>query len=112
MGGDLDTHLKFFPKNFLEVKAGLSKRRSAPFLFSSEVFHRAWLFFVFLIWYTKQNNPVKSREAGAVKPQFNGVKIKETPWKVLDDEGIESYSLLPPPVVVSLIKQIVEVLNL
>jgi hypothetical protein len=40
------------------------------------------------------------------------VKTKETPWKVLDDEGVESYSLLPPPVVVSLIKQIAKALNL
>jgi len=40
------------------------------------------------------------------------VKIKEKPWIVLDDEGIPSYSLLAPPVVVSLIKQIVEVLSL
>jgi len=40
------------------------------------------------------------------------VKIIEKPWIVLDDEGIESYSLLPPPVVVSLIKQIAEALSL
>lgn len=40
------------------------------------------------------------------------VKIKEKPWIVLDDEKIQSYSLLPPPVVVSLIKQMVKVLNL
>ncbi len=40
------------------------------------------------------------------------VKIKEKPWIVEDDEGILSYSLLPPPVVVALIKQLVEVLNL
>jgi len=40
------------------------------------------------------------------------VKIIEKPWQVRDDEGIPSYSLLPPPVVVSLIKQMVEVLNL
>jgi len=40
------------------------------------------------------------------------VKMKEKPWIVLDDKGTESFSLLPPPVVVSLIKQIVEVLNL
>ncbi len=38
------------------------------------------------------------------------VKIKETPWVVLDDGGAESYSLLPPPVVVSLIKQMTDVL--
>jgi len=40
------------------------------------------------------------------------VKIIEKPWQVLDDEGIPSYSLLPPPVVVSLIKQVAGVLNL
>jgi adenylate kinase family enzyme len=40
------------------------------------------------------------------------VKIIEKPWQVLDDRGVPSYSLLPPPVVVSLIKQMVEVLNL
>jgi len=40
------------------------------------------------------------------------VKISEKPWVVKDDEGIKSYSLLPPPVVVSLIKQMIEVLNL
>jgi adenylate kinase family enzyme len=37
---------------------------------------------------------------------------KERPWVVLDDEKTPSYSLLPPPVVVSLIKQLVDVLNL
>lgn len=40
------------------------------------------------------------------------VHIIETPWVVKDDEGTDSYSLLPPAVVVSLIKQAVEVLNL
>lgn len=40
------------------------------------------------------------------------VKIVEKPWQVLDDNGVPCYSLMPPPVVVSLIKQIVEVLNL
>jgi len=34
------------------------------------------------------------------------IKIIEKPWQILDDQGIPSYSLLPPPVVVSLIKQI------
>jgi len=42
----------------------------------------------------------------------NKVKIIEKPWIIKDDEGIESYSLLAPPVVVSLISQMVEVLNL
>ena len=40
------------------------------------------------------------------------VIVKERPWIVSDDERVPSYSLLPPPVVVSLIKQIVKVLNL
>jgi adenylate kinase family enzyme len=40
------------------------------------------------------------------------VKIIEKPWQILDDQGITSYSLLPPPVVISMIKQIVEVLSL
>ena len=40
------------------------------------------------------------------------VIVKERPWVVSDNEGKPAYSLLPPPVVVSLIKQIVKVLNL
>jgi len=40
------------------------------------------------------------------------VKIIEKPWVILDDEGTQSYSLLAPPVVVSLIKQLTEVLGL
>jgi adenylate kinase family enzyme len=40
------------------------------------------------------------------------VKVKERPWVVKDDSGNISYSLLPPPVVVSLIKQTVKALNL
>ena len=36
----------------------------------------------------------------------------EKPWQVLDDDGNLCYSLMPPPVVVSLIKQMVKVLNL
>jgi len=40
------------------------------------------------------------------------VKVIEKPWQVLDDEGVPSYSLLPPPVLLSLIKQMVEVLHL
>ena len=39
------------------------------------------------------------------------VIIKEQPWVILDDEGTESFSLLPEPVVVSLIKQLVGVFN-
>lgn len=40
------------------------------------------------------------------------VKVKERPWVVKDDDGVPSYSLLPPPVVVSMIKQLHEVFNL
>jgi len=40
------------------------------------------------------------------------VKIIEKPWQILDDESKPCYSLMPPPVVVSLIKQMSEVLNL
>jgi len=40
------------------------------------------------------------------------VIVKEKPWVILDDAGEPSYSLLPPPVVVSLIKQITDVLDL
>jgi len=40
------------------------------------------------------------------------VEIIKKPWIVLDDEGIPSYSLLPAPVAVSLIKQMAGVLNL
>jgi len=40
------------------------------------------------------------------------VIIKERPWVFKDDEGIDSYSLLPQPVVVSFIKQLVEIFDL
>ena len=40
------------------------------------------------------------------------IKIIERPWQVSDDEGVPSYSLMPPPVVLSLIRQMVEVLNI
>lgn len=40
------------------------------------------------------------------------VKITRKPWQVSDDQGILSYSLLAPAVVVSLIKQMKEVLGL
>jgi len=47
---------------------------------------------------------------------WNGKEQKvitsEKPWEVLDDEGVASNSLMPPPVVVSLIKQLVQVLNI
>lgn len=40
------------------------------------------------------------------------VEVKEKPWIVKDDKGVPSYSLLPQAVVVSLIKQMAEVLGL
>ena len=40
------------------------------------------------------------------------VRVREKPWVVKDDDGVPSYSLLPQAVVVSLIKQMVKVLNL
>jgi len=40
------------------------------------------------------------------------VTTSERPWEVEDDEGTKSNSLMPPPVVVSLIKQLVQVLGL
>ncbi len=40
------------------------------------------------------------------------VIIKQKPWEVLDEEGTRSNSLMPPPVVVSLVKQLVKVLGL
>lgn len=42
----------------------------------------------------------------------NKVKVKEKPWEIIDDAGKKSFSLLPPPVVLSLIKQLTDVLNL
>lgn len=41
-----------------------------------------------------------------------GVKVIETPWTVKDDDGVESYSLMPSAVTISLIKQIAKVLGL
>ena len=40
------------------------------------------------------------------------VETIEKPWEVKDDNGTLSNSLMPPPVVVSLIKQLVKVLGL
>ncbi len=40
------------------------------------------------------------------------IVVKERPWVVSDDNNKPSYSLMPPPVVVSLIRQIVKVLGL
>lgn len=40
------------------------------------------------------------------------IRTLEKPWIIQDDNGIPSYSLLPPAIVVSLIKQVTEVLGL
>ena len=40
------------------------------------------------------------------------VKIRESPWTVNDDDGTPSCSLLPPPIVVTFLKQIVQALGL
>ncbi len=53
-----------------------------------------------------------------VTPEFSyefkdgKVETLEKPWEIKDDEGTLSNSLMPPPVVVSLIKQLVEALGL
>jgi len=45
-------------------------------------------------------------------PETKKVKTIESPFKVKDDEGVEVFSLLAPPVALSLIQQIVKVLGL
>lgn len=40
------------------------------------------------------------------------VEVRESLWEVKDDEGVVSNSLMPPPVVVAMIKQLVSVLGL
>lgn len=40
------------------------------------------------------------------------VKTIEKPWQFSDDNGVSCYSLMPPPVVVSLIKQITKALGI
>ena len=40
------------------------------------------------------------------------IETQEKPWQVLDDQGVEVNSLMPPPVVVSLIKQLVKALDI
>lgn len=44
--------------------------------------------------------------------QTGKVDVTEEPWVAKDDVGVESYSLLSPPVVVGLIKQLVKALGL
>jgi len=45
-------------------------------------------------------------------PAGGKVEILEKPWEIKDDEGVLSNSLMPPPVVVSLIRQLVSALNI
>lgn len=45
-------------------------------------------------------------------PKKRKVKVEEKSWTIYDDNGVESFSLLAPAVVVSMIKQLVEVLGL
>ena len=40
------------------------------------------------------------------------VKTKQEPWQITDDKGRPSYSLMPPPVLVSMIKQLSSILSL
>ena len=45
--------------------------------------------------------------------KFNGeVKVTEKPWTFKDDNDLEAVSLLAAPVVVQMLKQMVEVLDL
>ncbi len=39
------------------------------------------------------------------------VTVEETPWIIEDDNGVKSYSLMAPPVVVSFIKQLADILR-
>lgn len=50
----------------------------------------------------------------AYRYELEGEKVKviEEPWTVKDDDGVLSYSLLPAPVAVALIKQTAQVLGL
>jgi len=40
----------------------------------------------------------------------NNVVVSEKPWIIKDDDGVDSYSLLAPPVALSLIKQLADIL--
>jgi adenylate kinase family enzyme len=44
--------------------------------------------------------------------ETNKAKTVESPFKVMDDEGVEVYSLLAPPVAIALIKQLANLLEL
>ena len=64
-------------------------------------------------------NEVDNFENYEITPEFvykidkktKTIKTTEKPWKVLDDDGNPCYSLMPPPVVVSLIKQMSDILE-
>lgn len=45
-------------------------------------------------------------------PKTNQVKVSEKPWVVKDDQGRDAYSLQASPVAISLVKQLVKVLDL
>lgn len=44
-------------------------------------------------------------------PKTKKVEVREKPWSVEDDNGEESYSLLAAPVIIPMLKQMVEVLQ-
>ena len=46
------------------------------------------------------------------KKEGEEIKVEEKPWQFEDENGTSSYSLMPPPVVISLIKQLVEALEI
>ncbi|KPJ54899.1 hypothetical protein AMJ47_02390 [Parcubacteria bacterium DG_72] len=46
------------------------------------------------------------------KKEGDSIKVEKKPWQMQDDEGVISYSLMPPPVVLSLIKQLVKQLKI
>lgn len=71
--------------------------------------------------YLRNSVPVKDADAideYEITPSYRyeakegRVHVIEEPWRVTDDKGEESYSLLPAAVVVSMIRQVAKVLNL
>lgn len=50
--------------------------------------------------------------AFSYQKQGDQIIINQEPWKIKDDNNVLSHSLMPPAVVVSLIKQLVEVLGI
>jgi len=47
----------------------------------------------------------------AVDKKTKKVMVKEKPWTIKDDNGVECFSLLAPPVMVAMLKQMAEVLK-